>query len=149
MSIEEQPIVEPLAKFHAKLDKEGRVTIPKAIREALGLKKNDYVEVIIRKINIDYKNQKIYVIMQAYLITRMGTKGILFLPKDLQREMDLQTKEVVEILLVGFHKFEELLSEKGKKLLTKSQNIGKWAILKPDQPFPHEPDMMYFVYVFS
>ncbi|WP_148290388.1 AbrB/MazE/SpoVT family DNA-binding domain-containing protein [Thermococcus litoralis] len=140
--------IEPLAKFHAKLNVEGRITIPSPTRELLGLNQNDYVEVIVRKIEVDHANQKIYVLKQAYLISRIGVNGTLFLPKDLQREMTLQPKELVEVLLVGLHRFDELLSPKGKLLLTKSQSIGKWAFIEPNQPLPREPYISYYSYVF-
>lgn len=121
----ENQVIEPLAKFHAKLDKEGRVVIPKAIRDALGLDKNDYVEVIVRKIKIDKAKRQIIVLRQAYLITRIGTKGLIFLPADLKKQFELHERDIVEVVLYGFHKFDELVSEKGKQLLDKVQSVGK------------------------
>ncbi|HHI00542.1 MAG TPA: AbrB family transcriptional regulator, partial [Thermococcus litoralis] len=38
---------EPLAKFQAKVNKDGRITIPRPILETFGLKQNDYVKVLI------------------------------------------------------------------------------------------------------
>jgi len=141
-------IIEPLAKFHARLDKEGRVAIPKAIRDAIGLDKNDYVEVIIRKIKIDRANRQIIVLRQAYLITRIGAKGLIFLPSDLKKQFDLHEKDIVEVVLYGFHKFDELVSEKGKQLLDKVQSVGKWSELKPEDKFPEDQSMEHFTYVF-
>ena len=141
-------IAEPLAKFHARLDKEGRVAIPKAIRDALKLSKNDYVEVIIRQISIDYKTKKIHVLRQAYLITRLGAKGLIFLPAGLKKQFGLKEKDIVEIVLYGFHKFDELVSEKGKQLMDKMQSTGKWAELPPNQQPPRDELIEYFEYVF-
>ena len=139
---------EPLAKFHARLDKEGRVAIPKAIREALNINKNDYVEIIVRKIQIDSKNSTIKVLKQGYLITRVGARGLVFLPADLKRDFDLEEKDIVEILLLGYHKFDELVSEKGKKLLSKVQTSGKWVEVKPEEILPEDKIMKHFTYVF-
>lgn len=148
MPEEQREIIEPLAKFHARLDKEGRVAIPKAIRDALELNKNDYVEVIIRKIEIDRTKRQIIVLRQAYLITRIGAKGLIFLPSDLKKQFDLHEKDIVEIVLYGFHKFDELVSKKGKQLLNKVQSVGKWSELKPNQQPPKVESMEYFSYVF-
>lgn len=148
MTEEQQQVIEPLAKFHARLDKEGRVAIPKAIRDALGLDKNDYVEVIIRKIKIDRAKRQIIVLRQAYLITRIGTKGLIFLPADLKKQFELHERDIVEVVLYGFHKFDELVSEKGKQLLDKVQSVGKWSELKPNQQPPRVESMEYFSYVF-
>lgn len=148
MTEEQQRVVEPLAKFHARLDKEGRVAIPKAIRDAFGLNKNDYVEVIIRKIEVDLNKKQVKVLRQAYLITRMGAKGLIFIPSDLKRQFDLHEKDIVEIILYGFHKFDELVSEKGKHLLNKMQSAGKWSELKPGELPPQIESIDYFSYVF-
>ena len=139
---------EPLAKFHAKLDKEGRVAIPKAIREALNIDKNDYVEVLVRKIEIHQETTTIKVLRQGYLITRVGAKGLIFLPADLKRDFDLHEKDIVEILLLGYHKFDELVSEKGKKLLSKVHTSGKWVEVKPEELIPEDKIMKHFTYVF-
>ncbi|NJE75960.1 AbrB/MazE/SpoVT family DNA-binding domain-containing protein [Thermococcus sp. ES12] len=141
-------IIEPLAKFHARLDKEGRVAIPKVIRDALNLSKNDYVEVIIRKININYARREIRVLRQAYLITRLGAKGLIFLPAELKKEFELNEKDIVEVVLYGFYKFDELVSEKGRQLMTKIQSTGKWTELKPDDQLPGDKSMEHFTYVF-
>ncbi len=141
-------IIKPLAKFHARLDKEGRVAIPKAIRDALDLDKNDYVEVIIRKIEIDRVKRQIIVLRQAYLITRIGAKGLIFLPADLKKQFDLYERDIVEVVLYGFHKFDELVSEKGKLLMTKMQSVGKWSELTPDEQIPESLDMEHYTYVF-
>ena len=141
-------IIEPLAKFHARLDKEGRVAVPKPIRDALNLSKNDYVEVIVRKIEIDHKAKQIRVLKQAYLITRLGAKGLIFLPSELKREFNLEEKEIVEIVLYGFHKFDELVSTKGKKLMEKMQSVGKWSEIQPGTQIPEDKNMEHYTYVF-
>ena len=145
---QEEKIVEPLAKFHARLDKEGRVVIPKPIRDALNLTKNDYIEVVVRKIEIDHEKREIRILRQAYLITRLGTKGLIFLPSELKKQFDLKEKDIVEVVLYGFHKFDELVSEKGKQLMTKMQSVGKWSELKPEDKLPEDQSMEHFTYVF-
>jgi len=139
---------EPLAKFHARLDKEGRVAIPKTIREALNISKNDYVEVIVRKIEIDPETATIRVLKQGYLITRVGTRGLIFLPADLKKDFELHEKDIVEILLLGYHKFDELVSEKGKQLLSKVQTSGRWIEVKSGELIPEDKIMKHFTYVF-
>jgi len=139
---------EPLAKFHARLDKEGRIAIPKTVREALNINKNDYVEVIVRKIEIEPETAIIRVLKQGYLITRVGAKGLIFLPADLKRDFDLHEKDIVEVLLLGYHKFDELVSEKGKQLLSKVQTSGKWLEIKSGELIPEDKIMKRFTYVF-
>ena len=139
---------EPLAKFHARLDKEGRVAIPKTIREALNIDKNDYVEILVRKIEIDPHSAVIRVLKQGYLVTRVGARGLIFLPADLKRDFNLKEKDIVEVLLLGYHKFDELVSEKGKKLLSKVQTSGKWVEVKPEELLPEDKIMKHFTYVF-
>lgn len=139
---------EPLAKFHARLDKEGRVAIPKAIREALNINKNDYVEIVVRKIQIDSKTSTIKVLKQGYLITRVGARGLVFLPADLKRDFGLNEKDIVEILLIGYHKFDELVSEKGKELISKVQTSGRWIEIKQGELIPEDKIMRHFTYVF-
>ncbi len=139
---------EPLAKFHARLDKEGRVAIPKTIREALDIDKNDYVEIIIRKIKIDPETATIKVLRQGYLITRVGTRGLIFLPSDLKKDFELHEKDIVEVLLLGYHKFDELVSEKGKQLLSKVQTSGRWIEVKSGELIPEDKIMKHFTYVF-
>ncbi|WP_297090880.1 AbrB/MazE/SpoVT family DNA-binding domain-containing protein [Thermococcus sp.] len=148
MTEQEAKIIEPLAKFHARLDKEGRIAVPKAIRDALNLAKNDYIEVVIRKVEIDHTKREIRILRQAYLITRLGAKGLIFLPSELKKQFDLKEKDIVEVVLYGFHKFDELVSEKGKLLMTKMQSVGRWSELTPDEQIPESLDMEHYTYVF-
>lgn len=48
-------IKELLVKFYVWFDKEGRIVIFKIIREVLNIEKNDYVEVIVCKIEINFE----------------------------------------------------------------------------------------------
>jgi AbrB family looped-hinge helix DNA binding protein len=124
------------------------IAIPKTIREALNIEKNDYVEVIVRKIKIDPEKSIIKVLKQGYLVARVGAKGLIFLPADLKRDFDLHEKDIIEVLLLGYHKFDELVSEKGKKLLSKVQTSGKWIEIKQDELIPEDKVMKHFTYVF-
>ncbi|NJE47838.1 AbrB family transcriptional regulator, partial [Thermococcus sp. GR7] len=88
------------------------------------------------------------VLKQGYLVARVGTKGLIFLPADLKRDFGLHEKDIIEVLLLGYHKFDELVSEKGKKLLSKVQASGKWIEVKQGELIPEDKIMRHFTYVF-
>jgi len=73
---------------------------------------------------------------------------LIFLPSELKREFNLQEKEIVEIVLYGFHKFDELVSIKGKKLMEKMQSVGKWSEIRPGTQVPEDKNMEHYTYVF-
>ncbi len=132
---------EPLAKFQAKVNKDGRITIPRPILESLGLKQNDYVKVLLRKIEISGKT--ITVTTQAVLAVRIGRNGAISLPKKLVREFELKENEPVEVIILDYYKFDELVSEKGKELLSKLQSRDNYKILPTDSSYLGEVGIKY------
>ncbi len=132
---------EPLAKFQAKVNKDGRVTIPRPILETLGLKQNDYVKILLRKIEISDKI--ITVTAQAVLAVKIGRNGAITIPKRLMRELELKENMSVEIIILDYYKFEELVSEKGKELLTRLQSRNNYKLLSPDSSYISEIGIRY------
>jgi len=132
---------EPLAKFQAKVNKDGRITIPRPILETFGLKQNDYVKVLIRKIEISDKT--ITVTAQAVLAVKIGKYGAITLPKKLMREFELKENEPVEVIILDYYKFEELVSEKGKELLSRLQSRNNYKILPTDSSYLNEIGVTY------
>ena len=132
---------EPLAKFQAKVNKDGRITIPRPILETFGLKQNDYVKVLIRKIEISDKT--ITVTAQAVLAVKIGKYGAITLPKKLMREFELKENEPVEVVILDYYKFEELVSEKGRELLSRLQSRNNYKVLPTDTSYLNEIGIRY------
>ena len=132
---------EPLAKFQAKVNKDGRVTIPRPILETLGLKQNDYVKVLLRKIEISGKT--ITVTAQAVLAVKIGKYGAITLPKKLIKEFELKENEAVEVIILDYYKFDELVSEKGKELLSRLQSRNNYKVLPTDTSYISEIGIRY------
>ena len=132
---------EPLAKFQAKVNKDGRITIPRPILETFGLKQNDYVKVLIRKIEISDKT--IAVTAQAVLAVKIGRNGAITLPKKLMREFDIKDNEPVEVVILDYYKFEELVSEKGRELLSRLQSRNNYKVLPTDTSYLNEIGVRY------
>jgi bifunctional DNA-binding transcriptional regulator/antitoxin component of YhaV-PrlF toxin-antitoxin module len=132
---------EPLAKFQARVNKDNRVTIPRPILEAFGLKQNDYVKVLIRKIEISDKT--VTVIAQALLAVKIGKYGAITLPKKLVKEFELKENESIEVIILEYYKFEELVSEKGRELLSKLLSRNNYWILPADSQYLSEIGIKY------
>lgn len=132
---------EPLAKFQATVNKDGRITIPRPILEAFGLRQNDYVKVLIRKIEISDKT--IVVTAQALLAVKIGRNGAIALPKKLMREFELKENEPVEVVILDYYKFEELVSEKGRELLSRLQARNNYKVLPTDTSYLNEIGIGY------
>ncbi|MFA4700153.1 AbrB/MazE/SpoVT family DNA-binding domain-containing protein [Pyrococcus kukulkanii] len=133
--------IEPIAKFQGRINKDGRVTIPKQILNSFGIKQNDYVKVIVRKIEIVEKT--ITVLAQALLVVKIGKYGAITIPRKLIREMGLNESTQLEIILLDFYKFDELVSEKGKKLLLSLQSQANYRILPLDATYTQEIGVRY------
>lgn len=132
---------EPLAKFQAKVNKDGRVTIPRPILDTLKLKQNDYVKVLVRK--IEMQDKVIKVLSQALLTVKIGRNGAIALPKSLIREFELRENEPIEILILDYYKLEELVSDKGKELLTKLQSRSNYKVMPTDTSYLNEIGVKY------
>lgn len=53
------------------------------------------------------------------MVVRVGVKGLIFFLVDFKCDFDFYEKDIIEVLLFGYYKFDELVSEKGKKLFLK------------------------------
>lgn len=83
-------------------------------REVFGLKRGDILEIIVR--SFDVINGKIHIKKRAYILVRLSSKGLITIPEEVRRELGISPGDTVEVLLVGFHKFDELVTEKGKQI---------------------------------
>ncbi|WP_297555876.1 AbrB/MazE/SpoVT family DNA-binding domain-containing protein, partial [Thermococcus sp.] len=123
------------------VNKDGRITIPRPILETFGLKQNDYVKVLIRKIEISDKT--IAVTAQAVLAVKIGRYGAITLPKKLIREFEIKENEPVEVVILDYYKFEELVSEKGRELLSRLQSRNNYKVLPTDTSYLNEIGIRY------
>ena len=125
-----QPVIEPLAKFHTSINVKGQIVLPKRDREVLGLTKDDIVEIIVRK--IEASRTEIKILGSAYVVAKLSSRGLITIPEEVRTELKITESSILEILLVGFHKFEDLISPRGKQFLSKLSS-KPFRILRPDE----------------
>ncbi|WP_297489387.1 AbrB family transcriptional regulator [Thermococcus sp.] len=94
---------EPLAKFQAKVNKDGRVSIPKQIKDVLRLEPDDYLKIIIRKIQTNKEEGVIYVYGQAFVVVRVGIRGYIVIPQRIRRDLTLGTNESIEVVILDYY----------------------------------------------
>ena len=127
---------EPLIKFHARLDPKGRILIPKSDRETLGIRGNDYVEAIVRKITIDERSKIITILKSAYIIAKVGVRGYIVIPTNARVELGLSQGDIVEVLILAVHKFESLVTHEGKELIKRVQVFSQAKIVRsPEEEY--------------
>ncbi|MCD6373381.1 MAG: AbrB/MazE/SpoVT family DNA-binding domain-containing protein [Thermococcus sp.] len=97
---------EPLAKFHARVDKDGRLVIPRYIRDTLKIERGDYIKLIVRKIKIDFNDKTIFVETQKQIISKVGRKGTAYIPNEVRRSLNIEPDELVEVILLDIFKSE-------------------------------------------
>ncbi|AEC51597.1 putative protein Predicted transcription regulator, SpoVT/AbrB family [Pyrococcus sp. NA2] len=102
-----QEAIEPLAKFHAKVDKSGRVIIPKYIRDIYEINQGDFVVMIVRKVRIDKKDRKVYVLRQVKFSAKVNERGVVVVPKQLREHLDIKPGDLLEVLLMDHYKSNE------------------------------------------
>ncbi|ALM76226.1 AbrB/MazE/SpoVT family DNA-binding domain-containing protein [Thermococcus barophilus] len=103
-----QQIIEPLAKFHARLDKDGRATIPKHVRAIFHIHQDDYVKATIRKINVDLGLKKIFILGEERdIIMRVGRGGTITIPQKVREKLQLTQGDLVEVSLLNVFKLKE------------------------------------------
>jgi|Deesub1362B_J571_1020462.scaffolds.fasta_scaffold00285_46 AbrB family looped-hinge helix DNA binding protein len=103
---------EPLAKFHAQVLYNGRISIPENTRLRYGIEKGDYVEIIIRKVGLNNGP----ILGRGHFVARVSNKGLITIPKGLRSELNIKEKDVVEIVLIDYFKITALLGNKSKRL---------------------------------
>jgi len=126
---------EPLAKFHARLDPKGRVLIPKGDREILGIEGNDYVEALIRKIEVNNESKVVQILGSAFIIAKVGVRGYIVVPTNARVELNLSYGDVVEVLILAIHKFDKLISPQGRELMKRIQAFSQAKIIAPDEEY--------------
>ncbi|WP_297437217.1 AbrB/MazE/SpoVT family DNA-binding domain-containing protein [Thermococcus sp.] len=126
---------EPLAKFHARLDPKGRVLIPKGDREVLGIEGNDYVEAVIRKIELNSESKVVQILGSAFIIAKVGVRGYIVVPTNARVELNLSHRDAVEVLILAIHKFDKLISPQGKELMKRIQAFSQAKIMSPGEEY--------------
>jgi len=113
---------EPLAKFHAQVYRNGRIAIPKNERDYYGLGQYDVVELIIRK----YRDNKI--VGRGWFLAQLTVSGVLTIPLGLRRELDISDGDFIEVLLLSYIKIEDVIGEKGLKIM-KALRLNDYRII--------------------
>ncbi|MBC7108987.1 MAG: AbrB/MazE/SpoVT family DNA-binding domain-containing protein [Methanomassiliicoccales archaeon] len=126
-----QEIIEPLAKFHSSINIKGQLVVPAKDRDVFGLNKGDYLEIIVRSFKV--VGGKLKILKRAYVVVRLSSKGLITIPEEVRKELNISPGDTVEILIVGYHKFDELVSEKGKQLLKLLQGNSHTQIISSEQ----------------
>ena len=109
MTDQDSKIIEPLAKFHAKITRGGQFTFPLYTRIYHNLNIGDYVELIIRAKKDDD-------ILRGMFIARVVDKGNITIPKGLRKAMGLEKDSVVEVIVVKAYRLNEILGEQGESI---------------------------------
>ena len=116
-------IIEPLAKFHAKVYVKGRVRIISNERDFLELADGDIVKLIIRTLDEDKKPKQ-----RAYFEGMLVSGGNITIPKELKNKLGIKKGDIVEVLLVGYQKLSDVIPEEHFNLL-KSYSRGKFKLI--------------------
>ncbi|MEO2152066.1 MAG: AbrB/MazE/SpoVT family DNA-binding domain-containing protein [Thermococcus sp.] len=127
MTDSEARVIEPLAKFHAKVYVKGRIRIINNEREFLGLNDGDIVKLIIR--TLDEKKKPV---ARAYFEGMLVSGGNVTIPKDLIQKLNIKKGDMVEVLLVGYTKLNEIIPEEHYRIL-KQFKYGKFRLITVDE----------------
>jgi len=109
---QEEKIVEPLAKFHAETDTQGRFYLPKATCKRYNIHINDYVELLVR-----FFDESNSITFRAHVFVRVASNRLIHLPKAL-REQANGDRRLIEVLLIAHYTPNDLLSPIGKTVLS-------------------------------
>lgn len=124
MTDSETRVVEPLAKFHAKVTRGGQFTFPLWTRVYHELDVGDYVELIIR---VKHGRD----VLRGLFVARLVDKGNITIPKGLRDEMGIKKDTVVEVLVVRAYRLKDLLGDHSK--LIKQLSLSKYKLLTPEE----------------
>lgn len=124
MTEREVKIIEPLAKFHAETDTQGRFYLPKATCKRYNIHINDYVELLVRFLN---ENS---ITFRAHVFVRVASNRLIHLPKAL-REQANGDRRLIEVLLINHYTPDDLLSPIGKTILNLFKS--KYRVLSPEE----------------
>lgn len=127
MTSNKTKVVEPLAKFHAKVYVKGRIRIINNEREFLELTDGDIVKLIIRTLDEEKKP-----VARAYFEGMLVSGGNVTIPKDLIQKLNIKKGDMIEVLLVGYTKLNEIIPEEHYRLL-KQFKYGKFKLITADE----------------
>jgi len=114
----ETRIIEPLAKFHAQVYRNGRIAVPKNERDYYRLDQHDIVELIIRK----YKGDQI--IGRGWFLAQLTVNGKLTIPIGFIRIEDVIGNQGLKIMRALRSNEYKLISEEDeKRLLSMLSNL--------------------------
>ena len=103
-------IAEPLAKFHAEVDRYGRFTLPKTTRKRYNIDRSDFVELIIRIIKEDK------ILNRVHVFVRVAKDGKIYLPQKVVKEFGIEQDDILEVLLIRYFKIDDLLAEEAREI---------------------------------
>ncbi|BAD84283.1 transcription regulator, SpoVT/AbrB family [Thermococcus kodakarensis KOD1] len=100
-------VAEPLAKFHARLDRDGRVTIPRHVRTVFHINKDDYIKATIRRVYVDLGLKTIFILGEdTGVIMRVGRGGMVTIPQKVREELQLDPGDLVEVIIENVFKLK-------------------------------------------
>jgi len=114
-------IIEPLAKFHSPVYKNGRIAIPSNERDYYGLDQHDIVLLIVRNNN-----------GRGLFWAQLTVHGRLTIPRGLRRELGISEGDFVEVLLIDIIKVKDMMGEEGYNVL-KAIRTNSYRLLTPDE----------------
>ena len=130
MTDSEAKIIEPLAKFHAKITRGGQFTFPLYTRIYHNLNVGDYVELIIRAKRGDN-------ILRGMFIARVVDKGNITIPKGLRDAMGLGKDSIVEVIVVKAYRLNEILGDRAK--IVRQLSLSKYRLLSQEETKGYSP----------
>ena len=117
-------IIEPLAKFHAKVTRSGQFTFPLWTRLYLELDVGDYVELIIRTKHADK-------ILRGMFAAKLVDKGNITIPKGLRDKMNIEKDTIVEVLLIKAYRLKDLFGDRSE--LIKHLSLSTYRLLTAEE----------------
>lgn len=126
MSDSETRVVEPLAKFHVQVYKNGRIAIPGNEREYFGLDKHDIVNLVVRKV-VGGK-----IIGRGQFWAQLTVHGRLTIPNGLREELNIKEGDQIEVLLIDFIKLKNKVGDKAYQLF-QAVKSGKYFIIGEEE----------------
>ncbi|USG99838.1 AbrB/MazE/SpoVT family DNA-binding domain-containing protein [Thermococcus argininiproducens] len=121
----ESQVIEPLAKFHAEVDKYGRFTLPKITRKRYSIEQSDFVELIVRIIRDNV------VLSRVHVFVRVAKDGKIYLPQKIVKKFNIIQDDILEVLLIRYFKIDDLLTEEARNIKHLLKN--KYEILTATQ----------------
>ena len=129
MTEQEAKIIEPLAKFHAKVLSKNRITFPKETRDFYRISEMDYVVVILRIREAPETIPK----GRVLLVLRVSTNGLVSIPKELVSKFNIQKGDILEIILVKVVHSPQIKIEEGTFSITLPTDFKKRGYILLDK----------------